>query len=190
KEKHFVAGLLLLWNMIAGGCWKQLYGSAGGQLTIVDIGNKAGDAIDSAQLSGSFAKKMKKQGYQVNFKEYQNGSAMMQALASGKIDYGRVGDTPPVSALSSNTELTFVAAGGTRTKGSWIVVTKQSEITQATDLKGKKIAYTRGTSSQYMVLKTLKKLDLTTADVELVNMDTTSAAMAFAKGQIDAWATW
>jgi len=190
KKKHLLAGLLLLWFMIAGFGWKQLYGSDDGKLTKVVIGYQAGDEIDIARIRGSFVKKMKEQGYQVNFKEFQNGSAMMQALASGKIDYGRVGDTPPVSALSSNTELTFVAAGGTRTKGSGIVVTKQSEITQATDLKGKKIAYTRGTSSQYMVLKTLKKIDLTTADVELVNMDTTSAAMAFAKGQIDAWATW
>ncbi len=57
-------------------------------------------------------------------------------------------------------------------------------------MKGKRIAYTKGTSSQYMVLMALRKAGLTTKDVTLVDMGQNAAAVAFAKGTIDAWATW
>ncbi|GBG94407.1 nitrate/sulfonate/bicarbonate ABC transporter substrate-binding component [Ligilactobacillus salitolerans] len=190
KRKSLLIILVTVWTLIAIYGWQQIYGQDDKSLTKVVIGYQAGDEIEIAKLHGSFVKKMKAKGYAVSFREFQNGSAMMQALASGKIDYGRVGDTPPVSALASGTKLTFVGAGGTRSLGSGIVVTKKSWIKKASDLAGKKIAYTRGTSSQYMVLKTLKKLGLTTDDVNLVNMDTNSAALAFAKGKVDAWATW
>ncbi|HJE97133.1 MAG TPA: aliphatic sulfonate ABC transporter substrate-binding protein [Ligilactobacillus acidipiscis] len=190
KRKGLLIILVAVWSLIAIYGWRQIYGQNDKSLSKVVIGYQAGDEIDIAKLRGSFVKKMKAKGYAVSFREFQNGSAMMQALASGKIDYGRVGDTPPVSALAAGTKLTFVGAGGTRPLGSGIVVTKKSKIKKASDLEGKKIAYTRGTSSQYMVLKTLKKLGLTKNDVQLVNMDTNSAALAFAKGKVDAWATW
>ncbi len=191
SRKIFI--LVLFLALIIGGVWyggSQLFTSSSGKLKTVTIGYQAADEVDVSRLRGQLVKKMKKQGYKITFKEFQNGSPEMQALASGKIDYARVGDTPPVSALASGTKLTYIAEGGTKASGSGVLVKKGSGINSVADLKGKTIAYTVGTSSQYMVLKTLKLAGLKTSDVKLENMDSAAAAVAFAKGKVDAWAIW
>lgn len=159
-------------------------------LETITIGYQAGDPIDIAKTRGQFIKKMKKAGYKVVFKQFQNGSAEMEALASGNIDYARTGDTPPVTALASGSNITFVAAGSSKAKGSGIVATKSSGIKSISDLKGKKIAYTSNTSSQYMIMQVLKKAGLSTSDVTLVDMSQSDASVAFSKGKIDAWTNW
>lgn len=159
-------------------------------LQTITIGYQAGDPISISKARGQLVKKMKKKGYRVVFKEFQNGAAEMEAMSSGTIDFARTGDTPPVTSIASGNKVTIVATGTSKAKGSGIVVGKNSGITSIKDLKGKKIAYTSNTSSQYMVLKVLKKAGLTTSDVKLVDMSQSAAAVAFAKGKIDAWANW
>lgn len=95
-----------------------------------------------------------------------------------------------MTAAASGTALTYIAAGATRATGSGILVPSNSSIKSLQDLKGKKIAYTQGTSSQYLIIQALKKAGLSTSDVTLVNMKQPDAALAFAKGKVDAWVTW
>ena len=114
----------------------------------------------------------------------------MTALKSGAIDYARVGDTPPVTAKATGTDIALIAAGATKEYGSGILVGKNSGITSLEQLKGKTIAYQKGTAAQYLIIQALKKAGLSTSDVKLVNMDQSSASVAFAKGSVDAWVTW
>ncbi len=100
---------------------------------------------------------MKAKGYKVVFKEFQDGTALTTALKSGDIDYARVGDVPPVTAQANGLDFVYVAAGSDKVQGSGIEVKKTSGITSLADLKGKTIAYTKGTSSQYMLIQALKK---------------------------------
>ena len=190
-KKILISVVLVLWAVVAVYGFKQTdTGSSSSGLTTVTIGYQKGDPFDIAKERGEFAKKMQAKGYKVVWKEFSDGSSLMQALKSNSIDYARTGDTPPVSAQAAGTSLTYVAAGASKAKGSGIVVSKTSSISSLSDLKGKKIAYTKGTSSQYLVLKALKKAGLTTDDVTLVNMDQSAASVAFSKGKVDAWATW
>ena len=191
NTRKAILGLVVLLFVVIGYLgWKQTGGGSSNNLTTITIGYQAGDEIDLAKLRGQLKKKMKAKGYNVKFKEFQNGSAEMQALASGSIDYARVGDTPGVTALASGTKLTYIGVGGTKENGTGILVKKSSGITSLSDLKGKKIAYTKGTSSQYLVMKALKKAGLSTSDVTLVNLDQSAAATAYANGSVDAWVNW
>lgn len=169
--------------------WHNTSDSSQSRKTIT-IGYQAGDEFDISKTRGQFVKKMKAKGYNVKFKEFQNGSAEMQALANGSIDYARIGDTPGVSALASGTKLTYVAVGSSKANGSGILVKKGKGINSMSDLKGKTIAYTKGTSSEYMVYKALQSAGLSTSDVTLKSMDQSAASVAFAKGKVDAWANW
>lgn len=190
-KKFLITVVLMFWAIVAFYGFKQT--DAGQKMsgeTTVTIGYQKGDPFDIAKARGQFVKKMAAKGYKVNFKEFQDGNSLMQALKAGSIDYARTGDTPPVSALSSGTKLTYIAGSSSKAKGSGILVKKSSTMSSLSDLKGKKIAYTKGTSSQYMVISALKKAGLTTSDVTLVNMDQSSASIAFSKGKVDAWATW
>jgi ABC transporter, substrate-binding protein, aliphatic sulfonates family len=165
-------------------------GSNSSGLETVTVGYQKGDPFDIAKQRGKFVEKMKKKGYKVVWKEFQDGNSLMQALKSGSIDYARTGDTPPVTAQASGTKLSYVAVGSSKAKGSGILVKNSSSISSLKDLKGKKVAYTKGTSSQYLLLKALKKAGLSTSDITWVNMDQSSASVAFSKGKVDAWATW
>lgn len=97
---------------------------------------------------------------------------------------------PPVTAKAAGTDIALIAAGATKEYGSGILVGKNSQITNLKQLKGKTIAYQKGTTAQYLIIQALKKAGLSTNDVKLVNMDQSSASVAFAKGSVDAWVTW
>lgn len=190
-KKILISIVLILWAGVAVYGFKQTdAGSSMSGNKTVTIGYQKGDPFDIAKQRGEFSKKMEKKGYSVVFKQFQDGNALMQALQSGSIDYGRTGDTPPVSALSSGTKLTYIAAGDSKAKGSAVLTKKGSGISSMKDLKGKKVAYTKGTTSQYMLLAALKKAGMSADDVTWVNMSQSSASAAFTKGKIDGWATW
>ena len=160
------------------------------QLTPVVIGYQKADPVDISRQHGVLAKTLKRAGYKVSFKEFQSGAALNTALNAGNIDYARAGDVPPVAAQANGMDFVYVAAGADKIKGSGLEVKQSGAITSLADLKGKRIAYTKNTSSQYMVLMALQKAGLTAKDVTLVDMAQNAAAVAFAKGTIDAWATW
>ncbi|HCD08422.1 aliphatic sulfonate ABC transporter substrate-binding protein [Companilactobacillus crustorum] len=191
-KKILISLVLVFWAAIAVYGFKQTDAGAAtsSDLQTVTIGYQKGDPFDIAKERGEFSKKMQAKGYKVVWKEFQDGNSLMQALKAGSINYARTGDTPPVSALSTGTKLTYVAAGSSKAKGSGILVKKSSSIDSIKALKGKKFAYTKGTSSQYMLLAALKKAGLSVSDITWVNMDQSSASVAFSKGKVDAWATW
>ncbi|MFD1486207.1 aliphatic sulfonate ABC transporter substrate-binding protein [Lacticaseibacillus baoqingensis] len=191
KKKRLLITLLIA--IIAAAGWfgySQTHETAAQKLTTVTIGYQKADPVDISRARGELAKKMKKQGYQVVFKEFQDGTALTTALKAGDIDYARLGDVPPVTAQANGMDFVYIAAGADKVKGSGIEVKKNSQIASVADLKGKTIAYTKGTSAQFMIIQALKKAGLTTSDVKLVSMDQSAAAVAFAKGTVDAWATW
>lgn len=190
--KWVITIMLVLWAGVAGYGYTQTRTttSASSQLTTVTVGYQKGDPVDIAKQRGELVQKMKKKGYQVVFKQFQDGSALLQALKAGSIDYARLGDSPPVSALAAGTKLTFVAAGSSKANGSAIVIKQSISISSIKDLKGKKVAYTKGTASEYMLLQALKKAGMSKSDITWVNMAQSAASVAFSKGKVDAWATW
>lgn len=191
KKKSLLTILLVvIVAAIAWFGWSSTHSTSATKLTTVTIGYQKADPVDISRARGELAKKMKAKGYKVVFKEFQDGTALTTALKSGDIDYARVGDVPPVTAQANGLDFVYVAAGSDKVQGSGIEVKKTSGITSLADLKGKTIAYTKGTSSQYMLIQALEKAGLSTSDVKMVSMDQATAAVAFAKGTVDAWASW
>ncbi|MCL5457825.1 aliphatic sulfonate ABC transporter substrate-binding protein [Loigolactobacillus coryniformis] len=180
---------LLAWLGIAFYGYRQTDTSSSA-LTTVTIGYQKADPVDIARQRGQLVKKMQAKGYKVVFKEFSDGTALLTALQAGDIDYARVGDTPPVTAQANGIKLVYVAAGAAKPNGSEILVGQDLGIKRLADLKGKQIAYAKGTSAQFFIIQALKKAGLTTSDVTLVNMDQAAASVAFAKGKVDAWVTW
>jgi sulfonate transport system substrate-binding protein len=69
-----------------------------------------------------------------------------------------------------------------------LVVRKDSPITKVQDLKGKKIAVTRGTDPFVFLLRSLDQVGLTDKDVELVPLQHSDGRNALERGDVDAWA--
>ena len=75
-------------------------------------------------------------------------------------------------------------------KPEWtaLVTGKESPIQKVADLKGKRIAATRGTDPHIFLTRTLAENGLTEKDVKIVLLQHQDGRMALAKGDVDAWA--
>jgi len=129
--------------------------------------------------------------FHVSWSDFTSGPPMLEAMASGSVDIGGVGDAPPVFAASGGEAVEIVGARETPNGDQdAIVVPKNSPITSIQQLKGKKIAYGSGSSANYNLLTVLTKAGLTTKDVTLVNLQPAEALAAFTTGAVDAWDIW
>jgi sulfonate transport system substrate-binding protein len=69
-----------------------------------------------------------------------------------------------------------------------LVVRKDSPIKSLADLKGKKIAATKGTDPYLFLLRALQTAGLTRADIEHVSLQHADGRVALEQGKVDAWA--
>jgi sulfonate transport system substrate-binding protein len=127
-------------------------------------------------------------GWDVTWVEFQFGPPMMEAMRVGSIDVGAVGDTPPIFAQAARGNLVYIA--GQRAGAQGVLLPAGSKIQTIQDLKGKKLAFGRGSSAHSLALKVLEKAGLTYAQIEPVYLGPADASAAFEKGAIDAWSIW
>jgi sulfonate transport system substrate-binding protein len=110
-------------------------------------------------------------------------------MNAGSIDFGQVGDTPPIFAQAANAKVVYTA-GQPITNGQGILVKPGSPIQSLADLKGKRIGFTKGSSAHNVVVMALEKVGLQYADITPVYLSPPDGAAAFARDSIDAWAVW
>jgi len=126
----------------------------------------------------------------VEWAQFPSGPPLLEALAAGGIDFGATGDTPPIFAQSSGTDLVYVAAAPTRRRSSAILLPPGSRISRIADLKGGRIAFTRGSSAHYFAVAALRAAGLSLSDVTPVYLAPADARAAFVRGGLDAWFIW
>jgi sulfonate transport system substrate-binding protein len=124
----------------------------------------------------------------VKWVEFQFGPPMLEALGAGAIDLGSVGDTPPIFAQAGGSNLVYVAANPSAQHA--VLVPKNSPIKTLADLKGKKVAFGKGSSAQNVTLKALALAGLTINDIVPTYLSPADATAAFNGGNIDAWTVW
>ena len=121
--------------------------------------------------------------------EFTSGPPLLEAMSTGSVDLGAVGDTPPIFAQAANAAIVYVA-GSPITNGQGILVPGNSGIRTIGDLKGKRIGVAKGTSAHNVLIATLEKAGLTYEDITPIYLSPPDASPAFANGSIDAWAIW
>lgn len=111
----------------------------------------------------------------------------LEYLNSGAID---IGSTAGVAAVLGKANGNPIRAVYVFSRPEWtaLVVPKDSPIKSLTDLKGKKIAATKGTDPFLFTLRALHTVGLSRDDVEIVNLQHPDGRTALANGQVDAWA--
>ncbi len=124
----------------------------------------------------------------VKWVEFQFGPPLLEALGLGAVDLGAVGDTPPIFAQAAGAKLVYVA--GTPSSQSAILVPKDSPIKTVAELKGKRIAFAKGSSSHNLTVRALAHAGLPLKDVTEVHLAPADASAAFSGGRLDAWAVW
>jgi aliphatic sulfonates family ABC transporter substrate-binding protein len=154
------------------------------------IGYQKDGVLLIVKQQGLLEKRLAQAGVTVSWVEFQSGPPMLEALNSGAIDFGQTGDTPPIYAQAAGSRLVYLAAAPDLGKRSGILVRADAGINKIADLKGKRVAFTRGSSAHNVVVRLLATAGLTYADITPVNLQPADAAAAFRNGGIDAWAIW
>jgi sulfonate transport system substrate-binding protein len=162
---------------------------AQGSLKEIRIGYQKNGVLVIAREQATLEKHFDAEGVDVKWIEFSSGPPMMEAMNAGSIDYGAVGDSPPVFAQSAGAAIVY-AAGEPITNGQGILVQGNSAIRSIADLKGKRVGFTKGSSAHNIVVQTLEKAGLTYADITPVYLTPPDAGQAFANGSIDAWSIW
>ena len=163
--------------------------SAQERLKEIRVGYQKNGVLVIARQRATLEKHFASQGINVKWVEFSSGPPMMEAMNVGSIDYGAVGDTPPVFAQAAGANIVY-AAGQPITNGQGILVPNNSSIHAIGDLKGKRVGFTKGSSAHNIVVQTLEKAGLAYADITPVYLTPPDAGPAFANGSIDAWAIW
>jgi len=143
-----------------------------------------------AQRQGTIEAALKDKGISVKWVEFQAGPPLVEALNTGSIDAGWVGDAPPIFGQSAGANLVYVAALPSNGAGEAIFVKEESPVKSVGDLKGKKVGVGKGTSSNNLLIAALEKEGLAYTDVEPVYLSPADASAAFASDKVDAWVVW
>ncbi|MEB6481046.1 aliphatic sulfonate ABC transporter substrate-binding protein [Acinetobacter vivianii] len=126
----------------------------------------------------------------IEWREFPAGPQMLEALAVGAVDFGYVGNTPPIFAQAASKPLSYVAYEVVAPTGQAVLVHANDKISTLQDLKGKRIAVQKGSSAHELLAKTLQKAGLSWQDIQPIWLPPADARAAFDKQAVDAWAIW
>lgn len=127
---------------------------------------------------------------QIKWIEFPAGPQMLEALNIGALDVGSTGDIPPLFAQAAGADLLYIAAEPAKPQAEVIVVGTNSPIQAVAELKGKKVAFQKGSSSHNLLLRALNKAGLKFTDIQPVYLAPADARAAFEQGSVDAWVIW
>ncbi|WP_432421144.1 ABC transporter substrate-binding protein [Nocardia cyriacigeorgica] len=128
--------------------------------------------------------------YKIEFSTFTAGPPLIEAVGAGGIDLAQTGNTPVIFGAAANADIKIIGALAATGKGDAILVGKDSAIGSAAELKGKKVAVTKGSSANANLLLQLQKAGLGLDDVEPVYLAPADGYAALTRGDVDAWAVW
>jgi sulfonate transport system substrate-binding protein len=190
----FIVGLGLSWSLSA--CSSQPAApdtttSSSAPLTrVVRIGHQKFDPFTLVKAKGNLEGRLRPLGATVEWTEFQAGPPLLEALNVGSIDIGRTGDAPPVIAQAANAPLVYIGGSAPKDRSSAVLVKPNSPIQTIADLRGKKVAFAKGSSANYLIVRVLESAGLTLNDIESVYLSPADARSAFEQDNVDAWAIW
>jgi sulfonate transport system substrate-binding protein len=155
----------------------------------IRIGYQKNGILVVARQQTALEKHFEALGIAISWIDFPAGPPMLEAMNAGSVDFGQVGDTPPIFAQAAGAKIVYVA-GQPITNGQGILVKPDSAIRTLADLKGKRIGFTKGSSAHNIVVMTLEKAGLQYGDITPVYLSPPDGAAAFARDAIDAWAVW
>lgn len=117
----------------------------------------------------------------------QGSNRSLEYLNSGGVDFGSTAGLAAVLSRANGSPIKTVYVAS-RPEWTALVVGKDSPIKTLEDLKGKKIAATKGTDPFLFTLRSLATVGLDKNDVELVHLQHPDGRTALEKGDVDAWA--
>lgn len=191
KRSLLPAALLLPLALLASACTPasvadSASNSDGKGSLVLNVGDQKGGSEAVLRAAGE----LDDLGYRIKWSTFTSGPPLLEAVNAKAVDFGSVGNTPPVFAAGANSKITVVAATHGDSAGETILVPSDSPLRKPEDLKGRTVAVAQGSSAHFQLIASLKRAGLSLADVKVTLLQPADALAAFTSGKVDAWAVW
>lgn len=143
------------------------------------------------KAKGDLDRRFKDLGVAVDWFEFPTIPIQLEAMNSGRLDFGPGVDASLVFAQASAVPFVYVSAEPPRPHSLALVVHKDSSIQSVADFRGKKVGYAIGWNLHYLLVKALEKSGLGVNDIQSVKITAAADGMAaFESRSIDVLAIW
>jgi sulfonate transport system substrate-binding protein len=156
----------------------------------IRIGTQKGGFFPAVRQRRTVEKMFTPLGVDVKWIDFQFGPPLLEAINVGSVDFGYVGDTPPIFAQAAGARIRYVAVVKSEGTTQAIIVPQDSPIKTLADLKGKRVAFGKGSSAHNLLVAALEKAGLTWSDITPAPRAPADATAALVKGSVDAWSIW
>jgi sulfonate transport system substrate-binding protein len=154
------------------------------------IGYQKSGTLAVLRQKPELATRLARRAVVIDWVEFQSGPPLLEALNAGSIDFGYTGDTPPIFAQAAGARLVYVGYLPNPGRNLALLVQRRAPFASVKELKGKRIAFTKGSSAHNFVVKALAAAGLRYDQMVPVYLQPADAAAAFDAGRVDAWAIW
>src|SRR6266481_6744881 len=156
----------------------------------IRIGTQKGGFFPAVKARHTVEDAFKPLGVEIKWIDFQFGPPLLEAINAGSVDFGYVGDSPPIFAQAAGARIRYVAAVRQEGNTQAIIVPQDSQIKTLADLKGKRVAFGKGSSAHNLLVAALEKAGLAWSDITPAPLAPADATAAFVKGSVDAWSIW
>jgi len=154
------------------------------------IGWQKGSNLAVIKAKGDFEKRLNDEGVTLKWIEFPAGPQMLEGLNVGSIDFGVVGETPPVFAQAAGANLIYVGNEPPSPKAEAVLVPANSPLKSVAELKGKRVALNKGSNVHFLLVRALENAGLKYSDIQVSFLKPSDARAAFESGSVDAWVIW
>jgi sulfonate transport system substrate-binding protein len=136
---------------------------------------------------GLLEKEFAKDGLSIVWVQSAGSNKALEFLNAGSIDFGSTAGSAALVARINGNPIKSIYVYS-RPEWTALVTTKDSKIATVADLKGKRVAVTRGTDPHIFLVRALLGAGLTEKDITPVLLQHADGKTALLRGDVDAWA--
>jgi sulfonate transport system substrate-binding protein len=130
---------------------------------------------------------VKPNGTEVKWVLSAGSNRALEYLGGDSVDFGSTAGLAALLARANGNPIKSVYIYS-RPEWTALAVAKDSPIQKITELKGKKVAATKGTDPYLFLVRSLSQAGLHKSDVEIVHLQHADGRIALERGNVDAWA--
>ena len=136
---------------------------------------------------GLLEKEFEKDGIKIRWVQSAGSNKALEFLNAGSIDFGSTAGSAALVAKINGNPIKSIYV---YSQPEWtaLVTAKDSKITKIEDLKGQRVAVTRGTDPHIFLVRALLDAGLTEKDITPVLLQHPDGKTALIRGDVDAWA--
>jgi len=136
---------------------------------------------------GLLEKEFAKDGINIVWVQSAGSNKALEFLNAGSIDFGSTAGSAALVARINGNPIKSIYVYS-RPEWTALVTTKDSKISGVADLKGKRVAVTRGTDPHIFLVRALLGAGLSEKDIHEVLLQHPDGKTALIRGDVDAWA--